>query len=111
MGTTPVLWKSETQVNATDNMPLEHDPEKVGTGFRKRSCSTNRLEPDDDSKRNHHALATPGGGGYRPFGLIRARRLRGNGRGEQARDERGRWRGFVVCESDAGASAVSSAGI
>jgi hypothetical protein len=28
----------------------------VGTGFRKRSCSTNNLERDDDSKRSHHAL-------------------------------------------------------
>jgi len=37
---------------------LEHDPEKVGTGFRKRSCSTNKLERDDDSKQSHHALGT-----------------------------------------------------
>jgi hypothetical protein len=29
----------------------------VGTGFRKRSCSTNKLERDDDAKKSHHALA------------------------------------------------------
>jgi hypothetical protein len=29
----------------------------VDTGFRKRSCSTKRLERDDDSKRSHHALS------------------------------------------------------
>jgi hypothetical protein len=28
----------------------------VDTGFRKRSCSTNKLERDDDSKKSHHAL-------------------------------------------------------
>src|SRR6266851_8316785 len=32
------------------------DP-RVGTGFRKRSCSTKRLEWGDDSKRSHRALA------------------------------------------------------
>src|ERR1700730_16870302 len=31
------------------------DP-RVDTGFRKRSCSTKRLERDDGSKRSHHAL-------------------------------------------------------
>jgi hypothetical protein len=43
---------------------LEHDPEKhalakagVDTGFRKRSCSTNDVERDDDSKISHPALA------------------------------------------------------
>jgi hypothetical protein len=30
---------------------------KVCTGFRKRSCSTNKLEWDDDSKKSHPALA------------------------------------------------------
>src|SRR5215208_1997866 len=29
---------------------------KSGRGFRKRSCSTKRLERDDDSKKSHHAL-------------------------------------------------------
>jgi hypothetical protein len=29
----------------------------VDTGFRKRSCSTNKLERDDDSKKSHPALA------------------------------------------------------
>jgi len=28
----------------------------VATGFRKRSCATKKLERDDDSKKNHHAL-------------------------------------------------------
>jgi hypothetical protein len=28
----------------------------VGTGFRKRSCSSNKLERDDDSKKNHRDL-------------------------------------------------------
>ena len=28
----------------------------MATGFRKRSCSTNKLERDDDSKKSHHAL-------------------------------------------------------
>jgi hypothetical protein len=28
---------------------LKHDPEKVDTGFPKRSCSTKDLERDDDS--------------------------------------------------------------
>src|SRR3979409_2202381 len=37
---------------------------KVGTGFRKRSCSNNKLERDDDSKKSHPALAVafPKGG-------------------------------------------------
>ena len=41
---------------AGEGKSLEHDPEKCDTGFRKRSCSTNNLERDDDSKRSHHAL-------------------------------------------------------
>jgi hypothetical protein len=28
----------------------------VDTGFRKTSCSKNKLERDDDSKKSHHAL-------------------------------------------------------
>jgi hypothetical protein len=35
------------------------DP-RVDTGFRKRSCSTNKLEQDDDSKKSHPALGTLG---------------------------------------------------
>jgi hypothetical protein len=35
---------------------LEHDPEKWMPVFGKRSCSDNKLERDDDSKRSHHAL-------------------------------------------------------
>src|SRR5258708_29704619 len=30
---------------------------KSGNGFRKRSCSSNKLERDDDSKKSHPALA------------------------------------------------------
>src|SRR5262249_16358324 len=29
---------------------------RVGTGFRKRSCSNKELERDDDSRKNHPAL-------------------------------------------------------
>jgi hypothetical protein len=29
----------------------------VGAGFRKRSCSNNKIERDDDSKKGHRALA------------------------------------------------------
>jgi hypothetical protein len=35
---------------------LEHDLEKWTPVFGKRSCSDNKLERDDDSKRSHHAL-------------------------------------------------------
>src|ERR1700730_14927142 len=28
----------------------------VGAGFRKRSCSNNKIEPGDDSKKSHRAL-------------------------------------------------------
>jgi hypothetical protein len=31
------------------------DP-RVGAGFRKRSCSKNKIERDDDSKKSHRAL-------------------------------------------------------
>ena len=40
---------------------IEHDPEKVGTGFRKRSCSNKQIERDDDSKKNHPALVLAAG--------------------------------------------------
>src|SRR5262249_9892948 len=35
---------------------LEHDPEKWKPVFGKRSCSNNKLERDDDSKKSHPAL-------------------------------------------------------
>jgi hypothetical protein len=44
---------------ATDGHALrtvEHDPEKVDTGFPKRSCSNKEIERDDASKKSHHAL-------------------------------------------------------
>ena len=31
----------------------------VDTGFRKRSCSNNRLDRDDDSKKSHPDLTRP----------------------------------------------------
>jgi hypothetical protein len=37
-------------------MMLEHDPEKVGTGFPKRSCSNKKLERDADPAITHPAL-------------------------------------------------------
>src|SRR5882672_2873292 len=40
-------------------IPKKPAPDLIrgGTGFRKRSCSSNKLERDDDSKKSHHALA------------------------------------------------------
>jgi hypothetical protein len=35
---------------------LQHDPEKWVPVFGKRSCSSKKLERDDDSKKSHHAL-------------------------------------------------------
>ena len=35
---------------------LEHDPEKWMPGFGKRSCSTTKVERDDDSRKSHLAL-------------------------------------------------------
>jgi hypothetical protein len=32
---------------------------KLDTGFRKRSCSANELERDDDSRKRHPALGQP----------------------------------------------------
>jgi|SRR5882724_3317927 len=37
---------------------LEHDPEKWLPVFRERSCSNNKIERDDDSKKSHHALTS-----------------------------------------------------
>jgi cobalt-precorrin 5A hydrolase len=39
---------------------LAHDPEKWVPVFGKRSCSNNRPEQDDDSKKSHRALAGSG---------------------------------------------------
>src|SRR4029077_16792644 len=36
---------------------LEHDPEKWVPVFGKRSCSSKRIERDDDSKKSHPALS------------------------------------------------------
>jgi hypothetical protein len=38
-------------------LALEHDPEKWEPVFGKRSCSNKKIERDDDSKKNHPALA------------------------------------------------------
>src|SRR6266700_2960688 len=35
---------------------LEHDPEKWIPVFGERSCSTSKIERDDDSKKSHLAL-------------------------------------------------------
>src|ERR1700720_4390641 len=35
---------------------LQQDPEKWVPVFRKRSCSNNKTERDDDSKKSHRAL-------------------------------------------------------
>jgi hypothetical protein len=37
--------------------PIRAWSRKVGTGFRKRSCSSKKLKRDDDSKKSHRALA------------------------------------------------------
>jgi hypothetical protein len=51
-----------TRVNRSHQTQMSTGPRawsrKVGTGFRKRSCSDNKLERDDDSKKSHHALVT-----------------------------------------------------
>jgi hypothetical protein len=38
-------------------MRQQHDPDKWTPVFGKRSCSNNKVERDDDSKKNHPALA------------------------------------------------------
>jgi hypothetical protein len=49
-------------------MNLEHDPEKCEAVFRKEHAQTKRkIERDDDSKKNHHAL----GKTFSGFGIIR----------------------------------------
>ncbi len=51
---------------------LEHDPEKVGTGFPKRSCSNKKIERDDDSKKSHPALRIPRRYSHFVFGIIQS---------------------------------------
>jgi DNA-binding transcriptional regulator YdaS (Cro superfamily) len=46
----PDLWRSP------EHVPLEHDPEKWAPVFGKRSCSSKKIERDDDSKKSHPAL-------------------------------------------------------
>src|SRR5580704_3146193 len=48
---------------------LEHDPEKWAPVFGKRSCSNNKLERDDDSKKSHPALELKLLGGGRGWNL------------------------------------------
>src|SRR5580704_15473824 len=55
------------------------DP-RVGTGFRKRSCSTKKLERGDDSKRSHHAL------GYEIFSSGADRSLKTTNENRSERD-------------------------
>jgi len=49
----------------SDSVELEHDPEKWEPVFGKRSCSNNKLERDDDSKKSHAALEVYPGSGLR----------------------------------------------
>src|SRR5215475_6655594 len=44
---------------------LQHDPEKWEPVFGKRSCSSNELERDDDSKKSHPALGDRAAGAFR----------------------------------------------
>ena len=54
-----------TPYSGSDAVELKPDPKKpalgidprVETGFGKRSCSNKEVERDDDSKKNHPALA------------------------------------------------------
>src|SRR5262249_9130504 len=62
-GSAPSTRRARASIPAGN--PLEHDPEKwvpvFGKGLppRKRgSCSTNKLERDDESKKSHHALGS-----------------------------------------------------
>src|SRR5262245_4523898 len=45
------------RANRRKSWSLEHDPEKWIPVFGKRSCSNNKLERDDDSKKSHPVLA------------------------------------------------------
>jgi AraC family transcriptional regulator len=52
------LWHTALKLKTlVDSLALAHDPEKWIPVFGKRSCATNKLERDDDSKKNHPALA------------------------------------------------------
>jgi nucleotide-binding universal stress UspA family protein len=42
---------------------FEHDPEKWGTGFRKRSCGNKGIVRDDDPRKCHRGLDGAGGAG------------------------------------------------
>src|SRR6202008_1316649 len=49
--------KRRPRARAPSQFPaVEHDPEKWTLVFGKRSCPTNKLERDDDSKKSHPAL-------------------------------------------------------
>src|ERR1700736_644570 len=63
---------------------LGPDP-RVGTGFRRRSCSNKELKRDDDSKKSHPALGNSDLPGKAADDLAQPRLLdllRGFGRGE-----------------------------
>src|SRR5207253_6467389 len=47
-----------TDTEFCDTVRLEHDPEKWIPVFGKRSCSSKKVERDDESKRSHLALGT-----------------------------------------------------
>jgi hypothetical protein len=48
---------TESTASPAPDEQLQHDPEKWEPVFGKRSCSNKELERDDDSRKNHPALA------------------------------------------------------
>jgi hypothetical protein len=48
---------TESAASSAPDEQLQHDPEKWEPVFGKRSCSNKELERDDDSRKNHPALA------------------------------------------------------
>src|SRR5580700_8572244 len=55
---------------------LQHDPEKWVSVFGKRSCSDNKPERDDDSKKSHPALARAHPGDHLGWHAIETKDLR-----------------------------------
>jgi hypothetical protein len=43
------LWPSHGPMNEDERKRLQHDPQKVCSGFTKRSCANKNLERDDGS--------------------------------------------------------------
>src|SRR5262249_15047121 len=53
------IWHASGGQQGLARASLEHDPEKWVPVFGKRSCSTKKLERDDDSNKSHPALLPP----------------------------------------------------